>query len=320
MKYAYEDLSDKQFEDLIVLICQRLLGMSVQGFAEGPDGGRDAKFEGTANAIPSEAKPWEGKVIVQAKHTNGVNKSFSETDFYSEDSKSCIVAEEIPRIQKLISNGELDHYILFSNRRLTGNTESIIRKAISEQCNLPSSSIKLYGLGDIELWLKIFDDIPEKAKLDPLDSPLVISPDELAEIVELIAENFDDLDVADMPPVPRTAYDKKNELNNMSDEFADNLRKRYLKLTPQISHFLGDPNNSEIMQLYESIVEEFQDKIVAKKKDYHSFDELWNYLLDILFARDAVLRQRKHKKITRTVLFYMYWNCDIGKSEDVASN
>ncbi len=46
MKFAYEDLSDDQFERLIVFLCQRLLGISVQGFAKGPDGGRDGKFVG----------------------------------------------------------------------------------------------------------------------------------------------------------------------------------------------------------------------------------------------------------------------------------
>ena len=55
MKFAYEDLSDDQFEVLIVLLCQRLLGISVQGFAKGPDGGRDAKFVGTAELHPSKA-------------------------------------------------------------------------------------------------------------------------------------------------------------------------------------------------------------------------------------------------------------------------
>ena len=50
MKFAYEDLSDDQFESLIVFLCQRLLGISVQGFAKGPDGGRDAKFVGTHRA------------------------------------------------------------------------------------------------------------------------------------------------------------------------------------------------------------------------------------------------------------------------------
>jgi len=76
MKYAYEDLGDEQFEKLVVFLCQRLLGIGVQGFAKGPDGGRDAKFVGTAELHPSTAAPWEGITIIQAKHTNGYNKNF----------------------------------------------------------------------------------------------------------------------------------------------------------------------------------------------------------------------------------------------------
>ena len=65
MKYAYEDMSSEQMEDLVVFICQRLLGISVQGFATGPDGARDAKFVGTAELHPSKAAPWKGTVIIQ---------------------------------------------------------------------------------------------------------------------------------------------------------------------------------------------------------------------------------------------------------------
>lgn len=83
MKYAFEDLSDDQFEQLIVYLCQHLLGIAVQGFAKDPDGGRDAKFVGVAELFPSRRSPWKGTVIVQAKHTNGYNKHFSESDFYS---------------------------------------------------------------------------------------------------------------------------------------------------------------------------------------------------------------------------------------------
>jgi hypothetical protein len=62
MKFAYEDLSDNQFEDLVIFLCKRLLGISVQGFSDGPDGGRDAKFVGTAELHPSTAKTldWHG--------------------------------------------------------------------------------------------------------------------------------------------------------------------------------------------------------------------------------------------------------------------
>ena len=101
MKYAYENLGDEQFETLIIFLCQKLLGIGVQGFSKGKDGGKDAKFVGTAELHPSKASPWTGTTIVQAKHTNGYNKSFSETDFYNPKAgTTSILSEEIPRIKK----------------------------------------------------------------------------------------------------------------------------------------------------------------------------------------------------------------------------
>ena len=66
--------------------------------------------------------------------------------------------------------------------------------------------------------------------------------------------------------------------------------------------------------MYESVVEEFQLKIIAKRRNYHVFDDVMNYLLDLLFARDPLLRA--NKRLTRVMLFYMYWNCDIGEGDD----
>jgi hypothetical protein len=44
------------------------------------------------------------------------------------------------------------------------------------------------------------------------------------------------------------------------------------------------------------------------------------YLVDLLFSRDPILRQHGHKRLTRAVLFYMYWNCDIGEVSDAKTN
>ena len=187
MKYAYEDLSDSQFETLIVLVCQNLLGISVQGFAEGPDGGRDAKFAGTAELHPSKAAPWVGTTIIQAKHTNGYNRSFSETDFFSDQSASTIIAKEVPRIKKLRKDNGLDHYMLFANRRLTANAENDIRAHISKECAIPDQFIYLCGLEQLELLLKRFPEVARLADLDPVDSPLMVSPDDLCEVVEALA-------------------------------------------------------------------------------------------------------------------------------------
>ena len=321
MKFAYEDLSDDQFEVLIVLLCQRLLGIAVQGFAKGPDGGRDAKFVGTAELHPSKAAPWVGTVIVQAKHTNGYNRSFSELDFYSTSSSNTVVGKEVPRIKKLRDAKQLDHYMLFANRRLTGNSETEIRDHIAAECGVPASSIYLCGLEQLELWLKRFPEVAQEANLDAVDSPLIVSPDDLAEVVQALARQKDGLTaLLDDPPTVRVTYEEKNALNNMTAAYAKEQRRKYLKETAQIRTFLAAPENIELLRMYESVVDEFQLKILAKRKDYQTFDEVMEYLVDLLFSRDPVLRQHVHKRLTRAILFYMYWNCDIGEVDDAAAN
>ena len=321
MKYAYEDLSDEQFEKLIVFLCQRLLGISVQGFAKGPDGGRDAKFVGTAELHPSKAAPWIGTTVIQAKHTNGYNRNFSEYDFYSATGTNNVLGKEIPRITKLRESEQLDHYMLFANRRLAGNAESEIRAFISNQCGISASSIYLCGLEQLEVWLKNFPEVPRLAGLDPVDSPLIVSPDDLAEVVQTLSRQMVEVQaVFDDPPTSRVPYERKNALNNMTDDYAKAQRKRYLKETAQIRSFLSAPENLELLRLYESVVDEFQLKIIAKRKDYQAFDEVMEYLVDLLFNRDPILRQHAHKRLTRAVLFYMYWNCDIGEAGDVAAD
>lgn len=319
MKYAYEDLGEDQFEQLVVLLCRHLLGMGVQGFAKGVDGGRDAKFIGVAQLLPSKAAPWNGTVIVQAKHTNGYNRSFSEGDFFNPKSENTVIGKEVPRIKKLRDGKQLDHYMLFANRRLTGNAESDIREHIAKTCGLPASSIMLCGLELLESWLKEFPDVPGKACLDPVDSPLIVSPDDLSEVVQALARHMDEAATTlDAPPTPRTPYEIKNKVNGMSADYAKALRKRYLKETAQVKVFLAAPENEELLRMYESVVEEFQLKIISKRKDYQSFDEVMEYLLDLLFKRDPLLSG--NKRLTRVMLFYMYWNCDIGEGDDAAAN
>jgi hypothetical protein len=106
----------------------------------------------------------------------------------------------------------------------------------------------------------------------------------------------------------------------MSSDYAKEQRKKYLKETNQIFTFLAAPENLELLHLYESVVDEFQLKIIAKSKAAHSFDEVMEYLADLLFSRDPILRQRTHKRLTRAIMFYMYWNCDIGKVNNAETN
>jgi len=99
MKYQYHDLSPAQFEDLVIGVCEELFGMGVQGFSDGMDGGRDARFEGKAQLFPSSSEPWSGITIIQAKHTSGINRSFSESDFFGNDSAQ--IDKEIQKVKRL---------------------------------------------------------------------------------------------------------------------------------------------------------------------------------------------------------------------------
>jgi hypothetical protein len=322
MKYAYENLGDDQFEKLVVFLCQELLGISVQGFSKGIDGGRDAKFVGTAQLHPSKTAPWTGITIIQAKHTNGYNRNFSESDFYSTKPKAkTVLGDEIPRIAKLREKKHLDHYMLFSNRRLAANAESEIVAYISGLTKVPQASIYLCGLEQLEIWLKRFPSVATFANLDLVDSPLIFSPDDLSEVVQAFARHKDAMKaLLDDAPTARVSYSAKNVINNMTAQFSAYQVKKYLKETPQIRRFLAAPENIELLRMYESVVEEFQSKIIAKRKDYQTFDEVMNYLIDLLFERDPILRQHAHKRLTRAILFYMYWNCDIGETGDAQAN
>lgn len=209
--------------------------------------------------------------------------------------------------------------MLFSNRRLAANAESEIVAYLSDTCDIPSASICLYGVEQLEILLKNFPAVAKLADLDPVDSPLIVSPDDLSEVVQAFARHRDAVgDVLDDPPTARVSYELKNEINHMTEGYAAEFRKKYLKETRQIHAFLAAPENIVLLRLYESVVDEFQLKVIARRRDYQTFDEVTEYLIDLLFNRDPVLRQ--HKRLTRCILFYMYWNCDLGDTGDVATN
>jgi hypothetical protein len=200
---------------------------------------------------------------------------------------------------------------------LGGNAESEIRAHVSKECGIPLESIYLCDVEQLERWLKKFPDAARHADLDPVDSPLTVSSDELAEVVQALARQKAGVsEVLDDPPTARVSYENKNEINKMTAEYAATMRKKFLKETVQIRTFLAAPENLHLLQMYESVVDEFQLKIISKRKDYQTFDEVMEYLIDLLFSRDAILRQRNNKRLTRALLFYMYWNCDIGETGD----
>lgn len=318
--YPYEDLAEAQFEALVVQAAKLLLGRGVQGFATGVDGGRDARFEGLADGFPSAARPWDGISIIQAKHTMSYGY-FSDSDF-SGGAASSVLANELPRAKKLYENGKLNNYLLYSNRYLTANANEKIIEMVSAETGIPSESVHLCGIEALDESFRMEPRLAQLAGVNPLDGPLIVSSRELAEVVEAIAEIIDDNTTGmQSRPQERTSLAAKNELNSMTEKTSRRLMGNYGHLLTQFKDFLADLGNSAIRDLYDSCAEDFDLKILAHKEEHHTFDKVFGQIVDLLTSRDPLLG--RNRRLTRAMVFYMYWNCDIGDTEveaDVVSN
>ncbi|ENW86483.1 hypothetical protein F906_01538 [Acinetobacter pseudolwoffii] len=317
--YKYEDMHSKQFEYLVVLISRKLFGIAVQSFTEGPDGGRDAKFHGMAEIFPSTASPWLGKTIIQAKHSAGYGTSFSDSSFFNIDSESCVINKELGRIKQLKETSDLDNYILFSNRKLTGNAGTKITLYIHQKTGIPETNIHLVGLNDIDSYLSKFTDIHDNLEFKISDAPLTVDPSDLAELIEHLSETLPNItNQIEDSPVKRTSYADKNRINNMSDPFAKHLKKQFLAETSIIQNYLTHPSNITYRDLYLQIVEEFQRKIISRRDSFDKFDHVYNYLVEMIIERSPYISQRENRKLMKAMLFFMYFNCDLGESDDSA--
>jgi len=148
----------KAFEDLVGCIFRDILGQTVQIFAEGADGGRDAAFRGIwtgNNAVVALS----GSFCIQCKHTSKHAQNLSMTT----------VEGELEKVKRLTENGLCDNYILVTNHQLSaGISEKAevaivssgakvalvfgsewISTVISENPRLRRLVPRLYGLGDL---------------------------------------------------------------------------------------------------------------------------------------------------------------------------
>lgn len=76
-----------------------------------------------------------------------------------------------------------------------------------------------------------------------------------------------------------------------------------------LRQFLASGDNDQIRHFYENAADEFAAKLIAHRTDA-SFDKLLTQLIERLIERDPDLK--RNTRLTRTVVYYMYFNCDIG--------
>ncbi len=320
MKYAFEILSEDDFEKLVVKICQGLLGDSIHSFSKGRDGGKDGYFEGVAQKYPSTQQPWRGKFIIQAKHTTKVTASCSDNEFFS--NKTSVINKEIERLKEISLQYPFDCYLLFTNRPLSGDVHPKIKKHLENELNISNADI--IGQEDLERYV---DDCPELIRQFNLLKYMLpdrFGKQDIRDVIILFSQQGDDWlknqkngngdgSEKNYSPFEYIEKERKNELNNVSDVYFEDIKQHSLRFFRDIETFLEDPRNREYKIKYVNTASELRGFILSHYQKY-TFMELLEEIIYRITGDDTTQEVHRVKALVRVFVHFMYWNCDIGRT------
>jgi hypothetical protein len=301
------ELSDAEFEGVVVQICVRWLGQGVTPFAPGKDGGRDAKFHGTATSFPSANAPHVGHFVVQAKHVNERDRSCSDPEF-----AKLLKGEYHPKIRRLSLAGLCDHYLVFTNRRLTGGADE---KLIKELLSVGPKTAYIVGVERCHLAI---DDHPEIRRTLPNRDdavPFRFNPDELKEVIGALHDYINDgvgkaFDSAsDFEKIK--LRNEKNTINGLSDAYYREIVVAHsMPYFDKVETFLKNPRNAELKAIYHDAADELKQKILVTRERFPAFDNVFAFLYEEIQKERSTLKGKR--RMISVILHYMYCNCDIG--------
>lgn len=309
MDYRLELLSEDCFENLINRICQKILGTGVISFSKGKDGGRDGKFTGKSENFPSTADAWNGKFIIQTKHTDNPIASCSDRDF------NPIVNNEIKKIKKLKHDNEIDCYLLFTNRKYSGVKGTRLLSKIKKETGL--ANVEIIGKETInDQYINSNKDIIREFQLDLLHIPFDFSENEIKNIIAEFRKNLLELtpDIKSQVERIKTDYERigieeKNKRNILSKEYYEN-EILYVSLQDfeKIRSFLSNPRNEDLKDQFFDIAAELRNLILIKRDNFLSFEEIFIFI----YKKICDGSDLKGKRHIFTLLHYMYCECLIG--------
>lgn len=306
VRYPLHLLDWQEFEALSNDICQEILGTGVIRFSDGKDGGRDGIFNGTANKYPSETKPWDGNFLIQAKHTRIETSSCSDKDFEK------IIDGEILKLKELIKSDNITCYLIFTNRKGSGNGVVDLIQKISNQSLLTNITI----LANEPIQSLLSPKIISTYKLKELSDPLNFYDIDIKDVIMGFGDSIKNIQAPETSRFKYLDKTEKNRLNNLSEDYFKEIKRTSLSHFDKIDTFLKDSQNEEHLNRYEATVFELNSKIIERRDHFAEFEEIINHLYDHLLLNRPDLKQPKYRKLIYIFLHFMYFNCDLGKSDD----
>lgn len=111
--YDLTRLGEREFEHLSQALALRVLGAGVSVFGDGPDGGREASFEGRL-CFPEPGEPWDGYGVVQAKFKRRPGGGGEDAEALLRAVAAELDAWADPE-SKRVKKGRVPQYVIFTS-------------------------------------------------------------------------------------------------------------------------------------------------------------------------------------------------------------
>lgn len=313
--YDFNHISEDDFERLVIDLCNNLLGIGVHSFTKGPDGGKDGFFEGTAQSYPSTTAPWNGKFIIQAKHTTVVGASCSDNDFFI--NKTSVVNQEINRlVQMRNEKGQFfDCYLMFTNRKLSGGIQTTLLQHL--RLGLDIEHVDVIGQEDLIRYVDQRPDLVKQYQLQRYVLPDQFYESDIRDVIVLFSNNTSWIDtepIEDTTPFEFADKVQKNALNSIDEAYFSDIKSHSLQFFRSIECFLQDPINGQYLIKYKNTTSDLRGYI-QKHLGQYCFKEMLETIIDTITGADTNADVFRVRALVRVFVHYMYWNCDIGRKE-----
>jgi hypothetical protein len=227
-----------------------------------------------------------------------------------------LLKDEHQKVQRLAEAGICDHYLVFTNRRLTSGADE---RLISSLLKLGPKAAYILGIDRIHMAIDKFKDVRESLPNLHDALPFRFDPEDLREVISAL-HGYAEGD-------PNSAFDSafdfekigildKNKINDVTQAYYKEIIVPDSVHFPRIEAFLKNPRNDGLADLYHDSANELKAKILVNRKRFATFDNVFLFLAEEIQRESDALRGRR--RMIRTLLHYMYCNCDIGSKHEVA--
>lgn len=187
MSNNFFGFSTKSFEQFVQALAAHVIGPGIVAFGSGPDGGREATFEGTIG-YPFDTDRWEGYGVIQAKYKEKTEGTGLDQQWAFKQLK-----DELERfVGSMGRRKKPEYYIFATNVVLTPVAESGGKDKVDElirgyYSKLPLKGHRIWDSDQISTFLNAYEELRRRFSVQLTPGDVLAT---LAAAIENTQPNF----------------------------------------------------------------------------------------------------------------------------------